>query len=107
MLEFLFGSRRDKVRADRIINYLKVAFGVPEGSWCGGRHQTQLKLTSAVVDVEITCCNNKIRIALLGHSDSEYVDYHVPAQIERVRTEICNYLDGSHAAKWRHRVVIA
>jgi len=105
VFDFLFESRRDKARASGIIRYLnfKEVFGVREG-FITNQHHTQLRLTMAVVDVKITCRDGKIYVALRGYSDNNYED-HVPAQVERVKAQIRSYLGGSHAAKWRRKVV--
>lgn len=106
MFEFLFGAKRDEIRASALIKYLnnKDVFGVREGFFTDQPRHTQLKLNMAVVDVKITCRDGRIHIALQGYSDNNYED-HVPAQVGRVRAQIHSYLRGSHAAKWRHRVV--
>lgn len=106
MLEFLLGPRRDRARADRIINYLNNAFEVSEWNRGSERHKALIPLDWASVKVEITCHNGKIYVRLEGFSSSDYFNYHVPGQIERVKAEIYRLIAGSHAAKWRHRVII-
>jgi len=106
LLKWLFGFNRDEDHANAIIRYLshKDVFGVRENFFTSQPHHTQLRLTMAVVDVKITCRDNKIYIVLQGYSDNNYED-HLLAQVERVKAQIRSYLSGSHAAKWRHKVV--
>lgn len=103
MLEFLFGSSRDKERAASIIRYLNAAFDKSKSFHVSDPASTSLKLFMCEVNVTISCSNKKINIKLTGGSDNNLED-HVADQVQRVRSEIRNYLSGSHAAKWRNRV---